>query len=79
MSAKSKVGIEDLVNAIRRRAFSQYVHCKMLIPYDQGTIVSYLNDNATVKSVSYEGNGILMALECKEADFERYQQYIQLD
>ena len=76
ISAKKKVGIERLVTAIRQHAFAQYKHCEMLIPYDKGNIVSYLNDHATVKSANYQGDGILLSLECREADFERYQQYV---
>jgi GTP-binding protein HflX len=76
ISAKRKVGIESLVNAIRQHAFAQYVHCEMLIPYDKGNIVSYLNDYATIKSTVYEGDGVLISMECKEADFERYQRYV---
>ncbi|MDO0825793.1 GTPase HflX [Desulfosporosinus nitroreducens] len=76
ISAKRKEGIVDLVNLIGQKAFTDYVHCKMLIPYDKGNIVSYLNDNATIKSTLYEGSGVLISLECKEADYERYQQYV---
>ncbi|MFZ5969340.1 MAG: GTPase HflX [Bacillota bacterium] len=75
ISAKKKVGIDMLVNLIRQKAFTQYVDCRMLIPYDKGNIVSYLNDNANIKSSIYESDGILISLECKKADYERYQQY----
>ncbi|WP_396390885.1 GTPase HflX [Desulfosporosinus shakirovi] len=76
ISAKRKEGIVDLVNVIGQKAFTAYVHCEMLIPYDKGNIVSYLNDNATIKSTLYQGSGVLISLECKEADYERYQQYV---
>jgi len=76
ISAKRKEGIVDLVNVIGQKAFTDYVHCEMLIPYDKGNILSYLNDNAMIKSTLYEGSGVLISLECKEADYERYQQYV---
>lgn len=76
ISAKRKAGLDKLIIAIRERAFTQYVNCEMLIPYDKGNIVAYLNDNATIKSTSYEGDGILISLECREADYERYRQYV---
>lgn len=76
ISAKKKVGIEQLVNIIRQYAFAHYVPCKMLIPYDKGNIVSYFNDHATIKSTIYGGDGIMLSLECKKADYERYQQYV---
>ena len=54
ISARNRVGIEELVQLISRKIFKDYVECKMLIPYNQGKIVSYLNENAHVKAVSYE-------------------------
>ncbi|EHQ87609.1 GTPase HflX [Desulfosporosinus youngiae] len=75
LSAKRKTGIDDLVGAIREKAFAHYVCCEMLIPYDKGKVVSYFNDNATIKSTVYESNGVLISMECKEADYERYHQY----
>lgn len=76
ISAKNKTGIENLVNAIRQKAFTQYVHCEMLIPYDKGNVVSYLNDNAHITSTIHESNGILMSLECKKSDCEKYREYV---
>jgi len=75
ISAKKKVGIDTLVNAIEKRVFTNYMDCNMLIPYGKEDIISYLYDNANIKSTTYEGNGILVSLECKESDYERYQQY----
>jgi GTP-binding protein HflX len=75
ISAKTKAGMEKLADAIREKAFREYVHCEMLIPYDKGDVVSYLNDYANVKSTVYKNEGILMFLECREADYQRYKQY----
>jgi len=79
ISAKKKTGIDKLVNAVSQKAFAQYVHCKMLIPYNKGNIVSYLNDNAYIKSTIHESNGIIISLECKKSDYEKYQEYVQIN
>lgn len=76
ISAKQSVGLEELLQIIRQHIFSDYVTCKMLIPYEQGNVVSYLNENASIHSTEYEENGTLLALEVKEADFSKYQQYV---
>jgi GTP-binding protein HflX len=76
ISAKNKVGIDRLVEAIKQIIFTDYVNCTMLIPHDKGDIVSYLNDNAHVIDTSYENDGIMLSLECKEADYNKYQQYL---
>ena len=47
----------------------------MLIPYDKGAVVSYLNETATIFSMSYEEEGTFLDLELKQADFNKYEQY----
>ena len=76
ISAKETVGLEELLQLIRTHIFSDYVNCQMLIPYDQGAVVSYLNEQATVLATVYEEEGTLLTLEMKEQDFQRYQQYV---
>ena len=72
ISAKKKVGIDKLVSVIEQKVFTKYVDCEMLIPYGREEIISYLYDNAKIKSSLYEGNGTLISLQCKESDYERY-------
>lgn len=76
ISAKQGVGLEELVQLIRQQIFSHYVTCDMLIPYDQGNVVSYLNENASVFNTAYEENGTLLSLEVKAADYAKYQHYV---
>ncbi|WP_281486852.1 GTPase HflX [Lysinibacillus sphaericus] len=76
VSAKEAVGLEELIQLIRQHIFSNYVTCEMLIPYDQGNIVSYLNEHASVSNTAYEEGGTLLSLEVKEADYAKYQQYV---
>ncbi|MDD3654133.1 MAG: GTPase HflX [Desulfotomaculaceae bacterium] len=75
ISAKKKTGIDQLAQAIRKKAFTPYVYCELLIPYNQGNIVSYLKDHAYINSTAYNSDGILISLECKEADYKRYREY----
>lgn len=73
ISAKQGNGLDELLQIIRQHIFSDYVTCKMLIPYEQGNIVSYLNENATIYETAYEEAGTLLKLEVKEADYAKYQ------
>ena len=75
ISAKEGVGLDELIQMIRKQIFSDYISCEMLIPYEQGGIVSYLNEYATVLDTSYEEQGTLLKLEIKEADYKKYEQY----
>ncbi|MFJ7649530.1 GTPase HflX [Lysinibacillus sp. NPDC097279] len=76
ISAKQGTGLDELLQIIRQHIFSDYVTCKMLIPYEQGNIVSYLNENATIYETAYEENGTLLKLEAKEADYAKYQHFV---
>lgn len=76
ISAKQGIGLEELVQLIRQHIFSHYVKCDMLIPYDQGNVVSYLNEHASVFNTAYEEGGTLLSLEVKAADYAKYQHYV---
>ncbi|QSB11278.1 GTPase HflX [Lysinibacillus fusiformis] len=76
ISAKQGIGLEELVQLIRQHIFSHYVKCDMLIPYDQGNVVSYLNEQASVFNTAYEEDGTLLSLEVKVADYAKYQHYV---
>lgn len=77
ISAKNKAGIDKLVDEICKKTFKQYVNCRMLIPYDKGNILSYLKNNANISSTEYNSDGIAISLECKEADYKRYKQFVK--
>lgn len=76
LSAKQRIGIEELIELIRKHIFRNYVQCEMLIPYDQGGLISYFNDHANIIATEYENEGTKLTLECKQSDMEKYQQYV---
>lgn len=76
IAAKQGEGLDELLTMIRTIVFNDYVQCSMLIPYDQGSVVSYLNEVATVLSTSYEENGTLMKVELKQADHNKLEKYV---
>ncbi|MEF8691085.1 UNVERIFIED_CONTAM: GTPase HflX [Bacillus cereus] len=75
LSAKKHVGIEELVEMIRSHIYKEYTKCEMLIPYDQGQVVSYFNNHAHVLSTSYENEGTKLQIECKTSDYEKYKYF----
>lgn len=76
LSAKKRMGIDELTQAITGHIFKDFVKCTVLIPYTAGDIVSYLNENARVLSTEYEENGTKMVIECSQVDAERFQAYV---
>ncbi|MES5954489.1 GTPase HflX [Bacillus fungorum] len=75
LSAKKHIGIEELVEMIRSHIYKEYTKCEMLIPYDQGQVVSYFNNHANVLSTSYENEGTKLEVECKTSDYEKYKRF----
>ncbi|AKE16229.1 MULTISPECIES: GTPase HflX [Bacillus] len=75
LSAKKHVGMEELVEMIRSHIYKEYTKCEMLIPYDQGQVVSYFNNHAHVLSTSYENEGTKLEVECKTSDYEKYKRF----
>ncbi|WP_369900093.1 GTPase HflX [Bacillus manliponensis] len=76
MSAKKQVGVDELVHLIRTHVYTDYTQCEMLIPYDQGQLVSYFNEHAHVLETSYENEGTKITIECKNSDFEKYKHFV---
>jgi GTP-binding protein HflX len=76
ISALERVGLEELIQLISKKIFTEYVDCRMLIPYDQAKTTAYFNENAHIKAVSYESNGTLLTMECRQSDYNRYSDFL---
>ncbi|WP_282155511.1 GTPase HflX [Cytobacillus gottheilii] len=76
LSAKKRQGLEELTNKISTEILNDYSQQKMLIPYTDGEIVSYFNNNADVISTEYDEKGTILHVICKNSDAEKYSQYV---
>ncbi|MDI2585967.1 GTPase HflX [Psychrobacillus sp. NEAU-3TGS] len=76
ISAKEGAGLDELLGMIKKHIFSDYIVCNMLIPFDRGDLVSYLNEHASVESTTYEEEGTLVKVELKKSDYDRLQQFV---
>jgi len=76
ISAKKKLGFEMLIDKIKAFVFTDYVTCKMEIPYDDGKLFSYLNDYAYIMETTYSESGTLLTLECSASDLKKFEQYV---
>jgi GTP-binding protein HflX len=79
ISARDRIGIDILEKMISDQVFTDYVECTMRIPFTEGALVSYLNDNACVKEMRYENDGTILNIECRAQDFQKYQKYIEMN
>ena len=76
MSAGENKGIPELLELIQQTLFREYVTRKLLIPYDRGDVVSYINETASVRDTTYEEEGTLMTVEMRESESERLREFV---
>ena len=76
MSAKSKNGIDALLTLIAEKLSDGYKDCELVVPYQRGDIVAYLNDNAVVHNTEYREDGVYIKANISRIDSGRYEQYI---
>lgn len=76
LSAKEGTGLDELVELIKDHIFDQYITCKVLVPFDRGDVVAYLNDKANVKETTYDEEGTFMTVEMLKNDRERLEEFI---
>ncbi|MBS4190601.1 GTPase HflX [Bacillus sp. FJAT-49705] len=77
LSAKNRIGLDQLSQLISNQIFDDYINCEFLIPYSEGEVVSYFNEQSHVLTTEYEASGTLLKVDCRKADAEKYQQYIR--
>lgn len=77
LSAKKRIGMEELVCLIEEKLSGGYKECTLLIPYTDGRAVSYLNENAVVFETAYVENGVRMRVNCKKEDYGYYMKYVE--
>lgn len=76
LSIKEGKGMDELLDMVIDKIFSSYKRCKMLIPFSDGSVVSYLNEHATVMETDYNEQGTILTVECRPAQYEKYKEYV---
>ena len=76
MSAVNGIGVEELVALIKEQVYADNQDATFIIPYDKGSITSYLMENATVLEQEYLENGVRLVVNCHRQDTEKYKQYL---
>lgn len=76
MSAKKKLGVDELLTMVESTIEHSFVEASLHISYNEGKILSYMNDNASVRETEYTEDGILIRAKMNRIDYERYKQYV---
>lgn len=77
LSAKKRIGMEELTGLIEKKLSGGYKECTLLIPFTDGRAVSYLNENAVVYETEYLENGVRMRVNCRQEDYGYYEKYLE--
>ncbi len=75
LSARERIGMEELICLIEKKLAGGYQECTLLIPYTDGRAVSYLNENAVVFETEYLEEGVRLRVNCRVEDYHFYQKY----
>lgn len=76
ISAKDGKGLSELLEMIKGSIFSGHVTCRMLVPFERGDVVAYLNDSATILETEYEEEGTMLKVELGKVDYDRFEQFV---
>ncbi|MBE1555103.1 GTPase HflX [Sporosarcina limicola] len=76
IAAKEGKGLDELIELIRKRIFEQFVTCKLLIPFNRGDVVSYLNERTNIKNTEYEEDGTLITVEMSASEKVRFEEFV---
>ncbi len=76
VSAKTGENIDKLLEEIKKRAFSDRIVARLLIPYSRGDISSYICEKTKVISMDYEAEGTSFTAELSQADYNRLEKYV---
>ena len=75
ISAKTGFGMEELKKLIVSKIFSDFEIVELMIPYDKGSIVSYINEKTKPEETKYEAEGTYIRVALNSADRNRLCQY----
>lgn len=76
ISAKHGTNMDLLVDTIKGKVFNDYVRLKMMIPYADGAVLSYLMEQAQIFSQEYVEEGTVIDVEVSTIDSEKLKKYI---
>lgn len=75
MSAIQPESLDMLTDLIKKSLFKDFVTTTLLIPFTEGSVVTYLNDNASVINTDYVAEGTQIEVELSAADYQRFAEY----
>lgn len=69
-------GVSQVLSFVEKEIFLDYEILKLLIPFTEGELVSFLNENCNVISQEYTNEGTIIELELSQIQKGRYFNYL---
>lgn len=75
VSAKLGTNMDCLVETIKSKVFNDYIRVQMMIPYAEGSVLSYLIEQAHIIEQEYREEGTYVDVEVSVIDSEKLKKY----
>ncbi|HHW56094.1 MAG TPA: GTPase HflX [Clostridia bacterium] len=76
ISAKNKIGLEDLLQAIEKEIFKEAEIVNFLLPYDKTKEYTYLKERTKIVREDYSEKGMIIKAEVQKEIKERFKDFI---
>lgn len=77
VSMKNGYDIKLILEKIEQELFKDYEICNLLIPFSEGELVSYFNENTNILKQEYVNEGTVLTVELSQILKGRYSKYIK--
>ena len=68
--------ISQVLSIVEREVFKEYELVKLLIPFNEGELVSYLIEHCPIIKQDYTNDGTVLDLELSQIQLQKYSKYI---
>jgi len=75
ISARTGVGFDSLFDIINDHLFKDTTTCKLLIPFEQSSLISELKQKCSIHNMYYVENGTIIEIDLSPQDMSRYQSF----
>lgn len=77
VSARTGENMNGLLAAVKSSLFGKRIHARFVIPYDKGSVTSYLCENGEITSMQYKAEGTVIDGNFEAADYEKYKSFTE--
>lgn len=70
--------MEAFIDLLNKKLFADLKKVELLIPFDQGSVLSELIENNQVLHQEYNDKGTKIVLELSEAKIKQYQRFVNI-